>query len=111
LREFEQPRKLGKRSNTGDHQKENFMKKLILTALFLAAISAFAADTTTTATTSTTTTTKVTSPCADENHYPIVSTTELKTMLQKKNLTVFDVNGPDSFKKAHVPGAIDFVRN
>jgi rhodanese-related sulfurtransferase len=88
------------------------MKKVILAAFILSAVSAFADTTATTTTNTTTTTTATTSTnCKDENHYPIVSKAELKTLLQSKDTVVFDVNGPDSFKKAHVPGAIDFVTN
>jgi rhodanese-related sulfurtransferase len=78
------------------------MKKIILATLLLAAMSAFADTTTTTATPPN---------CKDESHYPIVSKSDVQTLVQSKTATVFDVNGKDSYQKAHVPGAIDYVSN
>lgn len=40
--------------------------------------------------------------------YPDVSIKELKNSIQKKEVTVIDVNGTESFEKGHIPGAIDF---
>ena len=40
--------------------------------------------------------------------YPDVSVKELKAALEKGQVTVIDVNGTDSYKDGHVPGAIDF---
>ncbi|MGV3754485.1 MAG: rhodanese-like domain-containing protein [Verrucomicrobiota bacterium] len=37
-----------------------------------------------------------------------ISITELKAKIEAKQVTVIDVNGADSFKKGHIPGAIDF---
>lgn len=37
-----------------------------------------------------------------------ISITELKSKIQAKQVTVIDVNGADSFKKGHIPGAIDY---
>jgi len=37
-----------------------------------------------------------------------ISITELKAKIAAKQVTVIDVNGADSFKKGHIPGAIDF---
>lgn len=40
--------------------------------------------------------------------YPDVSIKELKKSIESKQVTVIDVNGSESFEKAHIPGAIDF---
>jgi rhodanese-related sulfurtransferase len=37
-----------------------------------------------------------------------ISITELKAKIEAKQVTVIDVNGADSYKKGHIPGAIDF---
>ena len=43
--------------------------------------------------------------------YPDVSIKELKKSIESKQVTVIDVNGTESFEKAHIPGAIDFEAN
>lgn len=43
--------------------------------------------------------------------YPDVKIDELKTAIAQKNVTVLDVNGSDSWRKGHIPGAIDFAAN
>ena len=43
--------------------------------------------------------------------FPDISITELKSAIAEKKVTVIDVNGSDSFKAGHIPGAIDFVAN
>jgi rhodanese-related sulfurtransferase len=43
--------------------------------------------------------------------YPDVSIKELKSAIEKKEVTVIDVNGTESYEKAHIPGAIDFEAN
>jgi rhodanese-related sulfurtransferase len=40
--------------------------------------------------------------------YPDVSIGELKAAIEKKQVTLIDANGTDSFKDGHIPGAIDF---
>ncbi len=40
--------------------------------------------------------------------YPDISINELKSAITEKKVTVIDVNGSDSFKSGHIPGAIDF---
>lgn len=40
--------------------------------------------------------------------YPDISVTELNKAIGAKKVTVIDVNGSDSFKQGHIPGAIDF---
>ena len=40
--------------------------------------------------------------------YPDISINELKTAIAEKKVTIIDVNGSDSFKSGHIPGAIDF---
>ena len=40
--------------------------------------------------------------------YPDISVKELKQAIEKKKVTVIDVNGSDSYKEGHIPTAIDF---
>lgn len=40
--------------------------------------------------------------------FPDVSIKELKTAVEKNKVTVIDVNGTDSYRDGHIPGAIDF---
>ena len=40
-----------------------------------------------------------------------MSIKELKTAIEKKQVTVIDANGTDSYKDGHIPGAIDFEAN
>jgi rhodanese-related sulfurtransferase len=49
--------------------------------------------------------------CAVSVHageFPDISIAELQTAIKEKKVTVLDVNGSDSFKAGHIPGAIDF---
>jgi rhodanese-related sulfurtransferase len=48
------------------------------------------------------------SDCADEAHYPMINKAQLKTVAEKKQAFIVDVNSDESFAKAHVPGAIHF---
>ena len=41
--------------------------------------------------------------------YPEIKIDELKTAIAAKSVTVIDVNGTDSWKQGHIPGAIDFA--
>jgi len=43
---------------------------------------------------------------ADE--YPDISIGDLKKAIAEKKVTIIDVNGSDSYKAGHVPGAVDF---
>lgn len=43
--------------------------------------------------------------------YPDISITEMKEVIKSGKVTVLDVMGPGSYKKGHVPGAIDFKSN
>ena len=43
--------------------------------------------------------------------FPDISIAELKSAIADKKVTVIDVNGSDSFKAGHIPGAIDFRAN
>lgn len=36
---------------------------------------------------------------------------ELKAAMAEKKVTLIDVNGTDSYKEGHIPGAIDFAAN
>jgi len=40
--------------------------------------------------------------------YPDISITELKTAIADKTAVIIDVNGSDSYKAGHIPGAVDF---
>jgi len=40
--------------------------------------------------------------------FPDISITELKTAIEGKKVTVIDVNGSDSYKSGHIPGAVNF---
>jgi rhodanese-related sulfurtransferase len=37
-----------------------------------------------------------------------LSIKELKTAMSEKKVTIIDVNGSESYKRGHIPGAIDF---
>jgi rhodanese-related sulfurtransferase len=40
--------------------------------------------------------------------FPDISVTDLKKAIEEKKVAVIDVNGAESYKKGHVPGAINF---
>jgi rhodanese-related sulfurtransferase len=40
--------------------------------------------------------------------YPIITQDELKQAIASKKVTLIDVNGTESYKNGHIPGAIDF---
>lgn len=40
-----------------------------------------------------------------------ISLDELKPLVEAKKVVLLDVNGSDSFKEGHIPGAIDFAAN
>ena len=61
------------------------MKKLIAFALSMFAASAMAAE------------------------FPDISIADLKKAMAEKKVVVIDVNGPTSYAKGHIPGAIDFA--
>lgn len=44
-------------------------------------------------------------------HYPEIQINELKSAIATKNVTILDVNGTDSYRQGHIPGAIDFTAN
>jgi len=43
--------------------------------------------------------------------FPEIKIDELQTAIEAKKVTVLDVNGTDSWKSGHIPGAIDFTAN
>jgi rhodanese-related sulfurtransferase len=64
------------------------MKKLLaLSVVTLLAVAAYAAD------------------------FPDISVKELRTAIEKKGVTVIDVNGTESWEEKRIPGAIDFAAN
>jgi rhodanese-related sulfurtransferase len=69
-----------------------FMKSLLLSSLVMMGVNAFAAA----------------PNCDSENTYPEISKVELQQAIDKKSVFVVDANGTTSYKKAHVPTAIDF---
>ena len=40
--------------------------------------------------------------------YPDISIADLKKAMEDKKVVVIDVNGSDSYKEGHIPGAVDF---
>jgi len=40
--------------------------------------------------------------------FPDISHDELKQAIAEKKVTLIDVNGSDSYKEGHIPGALDF---
>jgi len=44
-------------------------------------------------------------------HYPDITIGDLKNAAASKYVTLLDVNGSDSYKEGHIPGAIDFAAN
>ena len=45
---------------------------------------------------------------AQAGEFPDISVAEVKAAVESKKATIIDVNGSDSFKAGHVPGAVDF---
>lgn len=41
--------------------------------------------------------------------FPDISHDELKKAIEEKKVTLIDVNGSETYKKGHIPGAIDFA--
>ncbi|MFL5814913.1 MAG: rhodanese-like domain-containing protein [Bdellovibrionia bacterium] len=48
------------------------------------------------------------SECNKESHYPLITKSELKQVVESKSATIFDVNSKDSYESTHVPGAVHF---
>jgi rhodanese-related sulfurtransferase len=46
---------------------------------------------------------------AQAGEFPDISVADVKKAIAEKKATLIDVNGTDSWKKGHVPGAIDFA--
>ncbi|HXJ74270.1 MAG TPA: rhodanese-like domain-containing protein, partial [Candidatus Dormibacteraeota bacterium] len=45
---------------------------------------------------------------ANAGEFPDISIEELKSALEAKKVTLIDVNGPQSYKKGHIPSAVEF---
>lgn len=43
--------------------------------------------------------------------YPEIKMSELKSAISAGKVTLIDVNGTDSWKSGHIPGALDFASN
>ena len=43
--------------------------------------------------------------------YPDISITDLKAAIAAKKVTLIDANGPESWQKGHIPGAVDFSKH
>ena len=48
---------------------------------------------------------------AGSSPYPDISLADLKAAIASGKVTLIDVNGTDSYKEGHIPGAIDFEAN
>ena len=46
--------------------------------------------------------------CASDEHYPLISKSELNKAASEKTAAIFDVNSTESYQQAHVPGAVHF---
>lgn len=53
----------------------------------------------------------ITAGAAFAGGYPEISVEELKKAIADKKVAIIDVNGTESYKKGHIPGAIDFQAN
>lgn len=53
----------------------------------------------------------ISSAAAADKAIPSISHDELKAAIAKKDVVVIDVNGTESYKETHIPGAIDFQAN
>ncbi len=52
----------------------------------------------------------VSSAAAFAGSYADISMTDLQEAIASENVTVIDVNGTSSYKKGHIPTAIDFIQ-
>ena len=41
--------------------------------------------------------------------FPDISVSEVKALAESKKAVIIDVNGSESYKKGHIPGALDFA--
>jgi len=48
---------------------------------------------------------------AGSSKYADISQTELQAAIASKSAVILDVNGSDSYKAGHIPGAIDYIAN
>ena len=48
---------------------------------------------------------------ANAGAFPDISLDSLKAAISNKSATIIDVNGTDSYRDGHIPGAIDFTAN
>lgn len=69
------------------------MKSLLIASILMMGLNAFAAA----------------PDCANEATFPEISKAELQQKLDEKSVFVVDVNGTKSYKKAHVPTAVDYA--
>ena len=46
---------------------------------------------------------------AASSHIAVISQADLKAAIASKSAVILDVNGSDSYKDGHIPGAIDFL--
>jgi rhodanese-related sulfurtransferase len=51
------------------------------------------------------------SDCTEYDKFTDTPMSEMKSMVESKQATIIDVNSMDSYKKAHIPGAIHFASN
>jgi len=48
---------------------------------------------------------------AGNSPFPDIGHEELKKAIKEKSVALVDVNGSESYKKGHIPGAIDYIAN
>ncbi len=48
---------------------------------------------------------------ADSSKFSAISHDELQTAVTNADVVVLDVNGTESYKSGHIPGAIDYIAN
>jgi rhodanese-related sulfurtransferase len=79
------PRAPGRKGKTGNAEIETIMKRLLaVCVLSLLAVTVRGGE------------------------FADISVKDLREAIAAKKVTVFDVNGSESFKKGHIPGALDF---
>lgn len=45
---------------------------------------------------------------AEDHRFPDISIKDLKSAMEKKQVTLIDANGTESYREGHIPGAINF---
>jgi rhodanese-related sulfurtransferase len=45
---------------------------------------------------------------AEDHRFPDISIKDLKSVMEKKQVTLIDANGTESYREGHIPGAVNF---